>query len=87
LRPVSAVSAAVENEFDVLGDQDTVFLHAGFYLDYGAMARISRREFFGVIDHQLNRSTARLREGITDGNIVAVAFAAEISTDITWMNN
>ena len=55
LRPIGAVSAAVENEFDMLGDHQAVFLDAGFDFDHRAVARIARDQLFGVVDHQFDR--------------------------------
>ena len=87
LRPVGAVGAAVENKFDMLGDHQAVFLHAGLDLDHRAVARIAGDQLLGIIDQQLDRPAGFFRQRITERDIVAVALAAEIAADIARMND
>ena len=50
LRPIGAVSTAIEDELNMLRDQDAVFLDSGLDLDHRAVARIAGDQFLGIIN-------------------------------------
>ena len=87
LRPVGAIGTAVEDKLHVLSNHDAVFLHAGLDLDHRSMARIAGGQFLGIVNDQLDRPAAFLRQGIAKRDVVAVALAAKVAADVTGMND
>ena len=87
LGSISAISAAVENIFHLLGDQQPVFFHTGFDLDRCAVAWIAGDQLLGIINEEFHRAATFLRQHIAKSDFVGIALAAEIPPDITRMNH